>query len=130
MALRIENITSEDIPAIAKIHYDSLLTNLPNQMIYPKGATAALLSRTEKRYTTVLDSDPEARLLKIVDDETGEIIAFAEWHVFETVEQEGRRKDLEKRDPAPDTNQELAAEFWNEIVKARKTMAGKPHCRK
>jgi len=128
MPLRLERLSESDIPIVTELHYESFLTSVITRVQYPKGATPDILSRTHKRYETSLKSDKSVRYLKVVEDDTGEIVAFAKWHIFETAEAESQRTDLGVREYAPEMNKEAASDFWAEIVKARKTMAGKPHC--
>lgn len=101
-----------------------------NQSMYPYGPTPGIISSIESRHHTFLTADPTSTYLKIIDtDLNDKTIAFAEWHVFSTPEEEASRLDLKpKTYPTNgDVDVRLATEFWSHITAARKTMAGKSH---
>lgn len=131
MPLQLERVTSQsDVSKIVKVHYASFLTSTVMKVIYPEGATQSVTADTEKKFSTALDTEPSLRLLKAIDDETGDIVAFAKWYIFDTAEAESRRTDIGHWEMPEDCNAAAAADFFGQIVEARKTMAGKPHCRK
>jgi hypothetical protein len=99
-----------------------------NQALYPKGLTPPIIASTTSRHETYLLNDATARYLKVVDaDLEDKTIAFAEWHVFATPEEEGKRLDLAPKKWPSDVNLPLATEYWGHIADARRSMAGKAH---
>jgi hypothetical protein len=128
LELRQANST-KDVSKLAKVHLDAFNLIRVNQAIWPHGVTTDIISGTESRHRNSLEGDPTAHYLTIVDtDRDDEIIAFAEWHIFNTAEEEGTRKDLTPREWGRDVDLDVATEFWAHIVEARRKMQGKGHC--
>lgn len=124
--LPIDSLT--EIPTLARIHLEAFMLVRVNQAMYPLGLTPPIIAATEARHRNTLLNDPTARYVKVVDtDLDGKTIAFAEWHLFSTPEEEASRLDLGVKTWPADVNLPLMEEFWDQIIRARKTMAGIPH---
>jgi hypothetical protein len=91
MPIHIEPITQADIPRMVDIQQMQMgasaffrsTGDVPNKDGTPEGVSASLC-RTNK-ISRVLDGwgqDPTVHFLKAVDDGSGEMIAFAKWHVY------------------------------------------------
>lgn len=129
MPLSLLPVTSPaDIPTLTHLHLDAFIRIPINHAIWPHGITDNVLGHAETSHRKALDADPSARYLKVVDDDTSAIIAFARWHVFATPEAESQRWDLKPRDWGKDVDLDVAGAFWVEIVRARRRMEGKAHC--
>jgi hypothetical protein len=121
-------VSSEDIPALAKIHLDAFIRIAVNQAIWPNGITQDVLSNAQVRHLKSFESGNLAQFFKVVDEDLDEAIAFAIWVVFDTPEAERQRADLVPREWGPDANLEIANRFWAGIIESRRIMGGKPHC--
>lgn len=75
-------------------------------------------------------NDPTARLLKAVDEDTGEQIAFAKWHIYDTPEAVASAPT--RPVPAgPGVNEEACKAFFGGLIQEKRNIMGtKPHlCR-
>ncbi|KAK8877505.1 hypothetical protein PGQ11_002451 [Apiospora arundinis] len=77
--LVIAPMTKEDTDAAAVVYYDSFGTDPANGSWWPKDL-APLLSWCSGRMQMKL-SDPDVRIFKVNDAETGEMVAYARWDV-------------------------------------------------
>jgi GNAT superfamily N-acetyltransferase len=128
MPLHLLPATLSDIPTLTNIHLSAFMLVRINQALYPKGLTQPILTATESRHRTTFLHDPTARYIKIIDtDRNNKTIAFAEFHLFLTPEEEASRQDLKPKTWPEDTNLALATEYWGHIVAARRRMEGVPH---
>jgi hypothetical protein len=82
----------------------------------PNGVTVRAASLLQQKH-----ADPTTIWLKAVDDETGELIGFAEWHVYEPGEPIPKPP---VRDWGPGSNPEVCEEFFGEIAEGRERVMG------
>lgn len=78
MPFTIAPVEPDDIHALTIIQWAALTNNPLIQTLYPKGPTLALADFTTSSYEKALRY-PSVRLIKAIDDETGQIVAFAKW---------------------------------------------------
>ena len=136
MPLELRLITSpSDLPIAANVIFTSFLQIPLNKASYPHGATPALIASRSSDFLALFNNDPSLRLLKVIDTELNdEIIAVAEWHIYETPEAESQRFDIgrgeKKWENTPDMRGDLFTSFWNRLVEARQRMRGKAHVSK
>ena len=76
-----------DIPELSTIQWAALLNNPLIQTLYPQGVTPALATFTKDSYIKALQY-PSVRLIKAVDVESGEIVAFAKWILYSEQKEE------------------------------------------
>ncbi len=123
----VPGISPADIPAIARVHLAAFLTGKIYQVIWPKGATPAVIESQESRHLAALTSDPTVRYAKVVElpddsmshSDGGKIVAFAKWHVFTSASAVETRQDSADRTWPPDCNKECVTEFWVKIQAVR-----------
>lgn len=89
MPLDIEPVSSADVPALATIQWAALSNNPLIRTLYPRGATPSLAAFTTISYQRVVRF-PSVHLIKAVDHETGEVVAFAKWILFRKDEHRAR----------------------------------------
>ena len=90
MVFKIEPVKSGDIPSITIIQWAALQSNPLIQTLYPRGPTPSLTDFTVTSYQNA-QRFPSVRLMKAVDPDTGNAVAFAKWIVFRKDEQESER---------------------------------------
>ena len=133
MPLELRPITSpEDFPALADLLFNSFLRIPLSAACYPKGPTPALIAPGETSARNLFDNDPSVRFLKVVDtDLADEIIAIAEWHIFETPETEAKRFDIGRGERKFQNTEEMRGDvftnFWKGIIAGRMQTRGKAH---
>lgn len=130
MPFSISPVLPCDIPYLSSIQWAALLRNPLVQTLYPQGPTSALTAFTIDSYRRALEY-PTVRLIKAVDDESGEIVGFAKWivyaeedHLSGEGEGEGEMQDRgwrhgkngEEDTPRPEGVNERALGAWNEVI--------------
>lgn len=145
MSLSLEPATQADVPRIVDIFWEAMKASaffratgdIPNPDGTPDNMDVS--SRRQMQIARYLDNwiaDPTMHLLKVVDEETGEVIAFARWHTFldEAGLKEWRsatRTDEQMRIP-PGANEAGYRYTWEHLYEKRKEFFGengRPHCR-
>lgn len=78
MPLTLLPVTSiSDISTLTRIHLDAFIRVPINRAIWPHGITQSVFSRAESGHLKALESDPSARLFKVVDtDHEDQVVAF------------------------------------------------------
>lgn len=90
----------------------------------PKGRTKSM-----ERWTRDMLMDPSLLVMKVIDTDLNEIIAFSRWHNFKQERPESEWKKDEKREWDEGTNEEAGNAFLSAIIEKRqRLMAGKAHC--
>lgn len=91
MPLSIQPVTTADLPRIVDIQFQSLKQSgffracgdIPN----PDGKSDGLTDSQRRdflirRYTQNMQHDPSFHILKVVDDQNGDVLAFARWNIY------------------------------------------------
>ena len=87
MPFTVAPATSIDIPYLSTIQWAALLSNPLIQTLYPQGPTPALTAFTKESYQKAIQF-PSVRLIKAIDEERGEIVAFAKWILYPEEQQD------------------------------------------
>lgn len=91
MALRLAPVTQEDVPRLVDILWAAMSASaffratgdMPNPENKDDTVDASVRREMQiRRYIDNWGQDPTMRLFKVVDSETGEMIAFSRWHLF------------------------------------------------
>ncbi|GAB1739242.1 hypothetical protein NU219Hw_g3991t1 [Hortaea werneckii] len=78
MTISILPLQAGDIPAFVRLELEAFRTHPRIPMLWPRGFTPDLYAYYEDSKTQSLQKEA-SRILKAVDDETGEIVAVAQW---------------------------------------------------
>ena len=119
MTYKIALVEAADLPTITTIQWSALRGNPLTQTLYPRGPTSELAKFTTASYERAR-AYPSVRILKAVDDETGQIVAFAKWIIYENNGRRYEQQDI--RDEASTELPEVAE--WNKEPKVQLP----PHC--
>ncbi|KAF1987839.1 acyl-CoA N-acyltransferase [Aulographum hederae CBS 113979] len=129
MSFQILPMTAEDLPTFTRIHHSafstglgSILTTAPPGVLSPTARSASLARQTKSF------NDPHNRFFKAIDPATGEIVAFAKWHVYLSERSEA---EVEEACAVPPMPKDATVEAWEEVFgwlrKAkREWMGGRP----
>ena len=142
MTYTIDLVEAADLSVIATIQWSALRDNPLIQTLYPGGPTPELAEFTRASYERA-STYPSVRIVKAVDDETGQIVAFAKWIIPKTSDRqtEEAASDDEankdncvvvewgdrdsKMEPSPPRCYTRALDDWNsKIAKMRKGIIG------
>lgn len=130
MPFTVSAVLPSDIPSLSSIQWAALLNNPLVNTLYPEGLTPALTAFTRDSYLRAL-SFPSVRLIKAVDEGSGEIVGFAKWIIYPEEDhllREGWWKGKEKdggwrhgkqKDGAtsrPEGVDERALGAWNDVI--------------
>ena len=93
MPYSVSIVQPADIPRLAEIQWAALSSNPLTRVLYPRGATPALLEYTTNSYKRT-SSFPSAKLIKATNDATGEIVGFAKWILYRKDEEQHLRQSV------------------------------------
>ena len=121
MTYAVDFVEAVDLATIATIQWSALRDNPLIQTLYPRGPTSELVEFTAASYERTR-TYPSVRIVKATDDETGQIVAFAKWIVYNDHEQQSDQVDVEGE---VDKDDPVVREWSN---KEAKTQKPPPHC--
>ncbi|KAK4547685.1 hypothetical protein LTR36_000642 [Oleoguttula mirabilis] len=132
MPITIQPLEEADIPTFVRIELEAFRPHPRIPMLWPRGYTDDLYAFYEDHKNESYN-DSEQRLVKAVDDETGEIVAASEWTFVLDAEMEAKKVPSDPNEQPPpnwpkDGNWGLRTFFriaWEEW--RRKVFAGKPY---
>lgn len=78
MPITILPLQASDIPAFVRLEIEAFRTHPRMPMLWPRGFTSDLYAYYENSKNQSLQKET-SRIRKAVDDETGEIVAVAQW---------------------------------------------------
>ena len=78
MALTVSPLREDEIPEFVRIELEAFRSHPRIPMLWRRGYTDDLYAFYEANKKDSFD-DPECRIMKAVDDETGKIVAVSEW---------------------------------------------------
>ncbi|RMY73871.1 hypothetical protein D0863_03599 [Hortaea werneckii] len=132
MPITILPLQAADIPAFVRLELEAFRTHPRMPMLWPRGFTSDLHAYYENNKLQSLQKEA-SRIRKVVDDETGEIVAVAQW-TFALEGDEQRNKISQFTDEQPSANWpeggnwEIRRFFKIEWEAWRaETMGGKPY---
>ncbi|KAI7088378.1 hypothetical protein KC356_g3289 [Hortaea werneckii] len=132
MTINVLPLQPADIHAFVRLELEDFRTHPRMPMLWPRGFTPDLYAYYENNKAQSLQKET-SRILKAVDDETGEIVAVAQW-TFALRGKDDGSKTLQFTDDQPPANWpeggnwELRRFFKIEWETWRaKTMGGKPY---
>ena len=136
MTIEYSPILETEVCQLPDIQWEALLSNDLYRIMFPKGATPALLDYTSVQARRHIRY-PCVRFYKATDKDRSQskLVAFAKWIIYDKERhppEEGQWRPEEQRDPAPaeDLDIEVAKEWTPKLREMRRiTMGGKPHCR-
>ena len=129
MPLVLEKAVEADIERMIEIMYRALSEDPWDRIMFPTTPEPTNRTNSITRWTKEMHTNPTQSLMKIVDTDLNEIIAFARWSIFkhERSESEWKKEDNRKWDTG--TNVEAANAFLSAIIEKRQMiMGGKAHC--
>lgn len=90
MTIKVHPLQPADIPAFVRLELEAFRTHPRMPMLWPRGFTPDLYAYYEDSKTQSLQKEA-SRIIKAVDDETGEIVAVAQWTFALDGKAEGNR---------------------------------------
>jgi hypothetical protein len=126
MGIKIQEASDADIPRAAQAEADAYGSGGPS-LFFPGPFPVPPIETRANQIIAMRKNDPTVRLLIVVDEETGEQIAFAKYHIYKTPEEiissAGRPVPS-----GPGVNEEACKAFFGGLVLRKKEIMGtKPH---
>ncbi|CAO2649612.1 Nn.00g069970.m01.CDS01 [Neocucurbitaria sp. VM-36] len=126
MVITLREVSDEDIPRACEIEL----------LAYKGGPLSAIVApgpfppdAQQQRINQVIDmrkDDPTAVYIQAFDEETGKMIAFAKWHIYETSEAASRPS--KPQEFGAGRNKEACMLLYGGVAKRKEElMGGKPH---
>lgn len=129
MPLILAPATEGDIERIIEVMYAAFATDAWDRIMVPHIPAPNARSHTIERYQRQMRSDPTVSIMKVVDTDLEQIIAFASWNIYKCERPESEWKHEPKREWDKGTNVDAADTFIAAAVEKRhKIMGGKAHC--
>lgn len=126
MAIIVQEASDADVPRACEIESAAYADNPANNVLFPGPFPPDSAERRASRLVEEIHNNATIRCLKAVDEETGELIAFAKWHIFSTPETAVAAEKVLYFGPG--TNQEACYAFFGGLAARKKEVMGdKPH---
>jgi hypothetical protein len=126
-AIQIQGATDADIPQACALEALAYADNAANPVLFPGPFPSDARQQRIAQIIQMRKDDPTAVFLKAVDADSGDMIAFAKWHVYET------KEAVETAPTRPlrfgqGTNKEACEAFFGTLVRRKKEILGlNPH---
>jgi len=127
MVLRVEPMVEADLDDFIAISEKAFVVGIASRF-YETEPDAESRASNVARYQKYLKTDPTMRLMKVVDDETGQIIAGAKWNVYATERTEEELKEATTLEIPPNGNKRTWTDFVGWLNDSRVRFMGvSPH---
>ena len=129
MPLILERATEADIQRMIEIMYLAMSEDPWYQIVFPKIPEPKGRTKSIERWTRDMLTDPSLSVMKVIDTDLNEIIAFSRWYIFKQERPESEWKKHEQREWDEGSNEEAGNAFLSAIIEKRqRLMTGKAHC--
>ena len=127
MAIIVRDVSDDELQRACEIEVAAYANNPLSPVLFPGPFPP---DSREQRLTQLIEmrnSDPTVTYLQAYDEETGQLIAFAKWHIYDTSEA-AVAAQRPKRSFGPGTNPEACEAFFGGLgAKKKELMGDKPH---
>ncbi|KAI9879338.1 MAG: hypothetical protein M1830_008798 [Pleopsidium flavum] len=128
MPLELSKASEDDLPRIIHVQFTAFADDAMSRIMFPTPTPASTLEKAVNRAREDM-RNPDVTFTKVVDTDSGDIIAFGKWVIYKHERPEEEWTKETKRDWGEGTNVEAADTFIGAVnQKRRKIMAGKAHC--
>lgn len=127
MAIIIRDVSDDDIPRVCAIERAAYADNLLSPFLFPGPFPADSQQQRVTQLIEMRKDDPTANYVQAYDEETGQLIAFAKWHVYDSPDAVAAAQ-RPARSFGPGTNVEACKAFFGGLsAKKIELMGEKPH---
>ncbi|KAF2253765.1 acyl-CoA N-acyltransferase [Trematosphaeria pertusa] len=123
MAIVVQEASDADLRRACEIETAAYANNPSSPILFPGPFPPDSPDRRVNNLINMRKDDPSARYLKAVKDETGEMTAFAKWHIYDTPE----AAELARERPiniGPGMNKEACEAFFGGMAMKKKEIMG------
>jgi len=125
--IQVLQATDADIPQACALETLAYANNVASPVFFPGPFPPDAREQRIAQIINMRKDDPTATFLKAVDQDSGTMLAFAKWHVYETKEALEKAPTRSLRF-GEGTNQEACEAFFGGLVRRKKEIVGlRPH---
>ncbi len=129
MPLVLDKAVETDIDRMVEVMYAALSEDPWDRIMIPKTPGPKQRTNSVERWTKEMLTNTSSLIMKVVDTDLDEIIAFARWDMYKSERPESEWKKQETREWDEGTNVKAANAFMFGIIEKRqRVMGGKAHC--
>ncbi|KAF2111985.1 acyl-CoA N-acyltransferase [Lophiotrema nucula] len=126
MPILVKEATDADIPRACEVETAAYANNAASPFLFPGPFPPDSRQQRINRLIQDYQNDPTVKWMKVVDEELGEAIAFAKWHIYDTSEKASKAER-----PlifGEGSNKEACLAFFGGIAKKKAAIMGDtPH---
>jgi hypothetical protein len=130
MAIVLREVSDDDLLRACEIEAAAYADNPLSPILNPGPFPPESRQQRVPQLIETRNKDPTVRYLQAYDEETGQMVAFAKWSIYDTLETAAAAK-RPTRNYGPGMNREACEAFFGELsARKERLMGGKPHlCR-
>ncbi len=124
MTLELLPLIKEDADKVVQLRDDSYANNSFRRMLYPSGYTQSSLNMIKDSRVNAVD-DPDKYPLKVVDTDTGEVVACAVWEYTKPMTDEDWDREREEALKSyPEARQDILIELIHKEEDLKRRIMG------
>lgn len=130
MVIIVREVSDADIPRVAAIETAAYAINALRPILFPGPFPPDSEQQRVVELTNARKNDPTATYLQAYDEETGQLVAFAKWHIYDTPEKAAAAQ-RPSRTFGAGTNSKACEAFFGGLAARKKELMGqKTHIRR
>jgi len=127
MAITIQELPDSQIPEACAFEHAAFASDPLGASIFPGPFDENSAQNKIDSLIKARQEDPAIRYMAAYDGETGRIVAFSKWCVYET-DEAAKNSARPKRDYGPGSNPEACEKFFGGLAAKKKVVMGeRPH---
>jgi hypothetical protein len=127
MAIIVREVSDDDLPRALEIERAAYADNSLSPILFPGPFPSNAQAQRVPELIELRKSDPSVRYLQAYDEESGRMVAFAKWHIYESREAASAAQ-RPSRIFGPGTNREACEDFFGQLSARKKELMGDtPH---
>jgi hypothetical protein len=127
MAILIREASDDDLPRALEIERAAYADNPLSPILFPGPFPPDAQAQRVPDLIALRKTDPSVRFMQAYDDESGQMVAFAKWHIYESLEAAAAAK-RPSREFGAGTNREACEDFFGQLSSRKEELMGEtPH---
>jgi hypothetical protein len=127
MAIIVREVSDDDLPRAVEIEAAAYADNPLAPLFFPGPFPPESRQQSISHLIDTRKNNPSVKYLQAYDEETGQMVAFAKWSIYETHEA-AAASQRPIRTFGPGTNPEACQAFFGTLASKKKELMGdKPH---
>jgi hypothetical protein len=127
MAILIREASDDDLPRALEIERAAYADNPLSPILFPGPFPPDAQMQRIPDLIELRKTDPSVRFMQAYDEESGQMVAFAKWHIYESREA-AAAAERPSREFGAGTNREACEEFFGQLsARKKELMSNTPH---